>query len=189
MGDYDDAVALLVGQLLQQVKNQPAVFGVQISGWLVGKDDLRIRGQRPGDGHPLLLAAGQHGRQTLEIALVQPHRPQLFPGDLPRSGGGDLFQFHGEGDVLQHRQQGQQIVALIDHRNGIPVVEVPVDLRSRLVTVDHPSFRRQIQRCQKGQQGGFSAAGTADQGVEPSRLKRVGNVTEEELYRIIHSIF
>jgi hypothetical protein len=31
--------------------------GVEVSGRLVGKDDLRAAGQRPGDGDPLLLTA------------------------------------------------------------------------------------------------------------------------------------
>ena len=35
---------------------------IQAAGWLIGDQDRGIIGQRPGDGCPLLLAAGDSGR-------------------------------------------------------------------------------------------------------------------------------
>ena len=43
--------------------------GVEVAGRLVGEDDLGPAGERAGDGHPLLLAAGQLRRSVVEPVL------------------------------------------------------------------------------------------------------------------------
>ena len=48
-----------------------ACFAVQVAGGLVGQKDGRLGGQRPGDGHTLLLAAGELARQIPQL-LLQP---------------------------------------------------------------------------------------------------------------------
>ncbi len=45
--------------LPQQRLDGLARFGVEISGRLVGQDETRFIDEGPGDGHPLLLSAGQ----------------------------------------------------------------------------------------------------------------------------------
>lgn len=73
--DFDDPVAAggdmsVVGDdqkrrpafpvdLPQQRLDGLARFGVEISGRLVGQDETRFIDEGPGDGHPLLLSAGQ----------------------------------------------------------------------------------------------------------------------------------
>ena len=76
VGDDDDAVVFVVGQILENLHNVTAVFRVQIVGGLVGQDQLTAGGQGSGDGHPLLLTAGEHIRKTPELILFQPHLEQ-----------------------------------------------------------------------------------------------------------------
>jgi hypothetical protein len=66
MGDEDDRVSLPV-QILQQVKHIPACFGVQRAGGLVRKDHGGVAGQRAGNGHALLLAAGELRRNVFQL--------------------------------------------------------------------------------------------------------------------------
>ena len=47
------------------VEDLGAGAGVEVAGGLVGEDDLRLAGQRPGHGDPLLLAAGELARAVL----------------------------------------------------------------------------------------------------------------------------
>jgi hypothetical protein len=51
--------------LLQQRHHLGAALGVERRGWLVGKDQRRLVGQRAADRHALLLAAGQVGGQRI----------------------------------------------------------------------------------------------------------------------------
>jgi hypothetical protein len=58
MGGHDHDPARL-GQRPQQLEHPLDLDVVQVGGGLVGQDQRRVVGQGPGDGHPLLLAAGQ----------------------------------------------------------------------------------------------------------------------------------
>lgn len=57
VGYNDDAVAFFMCQTLEQGENQLTVFGVQIAGRLIRKDDARIGSQGSGNRYSLLLAA------------------------------------------------------------------------------------------------------------------------------------
>ena len=76
------------GDLPQQHEDLLAGPGVQRSGRLVGEDDLRAGHQRPGDGHALLLAAGEL-RRTVPGLIGEPdlveHRTQ--PGGVGLGAG------------------------------------------------------------------------------------------------------
>ena len=67
VGDHDDGLAELADAVAQQAEHLRAGAGVEVAGRLVGEDDLGPGDQRPGDGDPLLLAAGQ-----LRRAVPQP---------------------------------------------------------------------------------------------------------------------
>ena len=89
---------------------------VQGAGWLVAQQQLGILGQGPGDGHPLLLTAGELCREVAH-PVRQPHgaqhlrRVQGVPADL--SG-----QLH----VLQGRQVRDQVVKLKDKADVVAAV-------------------------------------------------------------------
>src|ERR1044072_1886809 len=58
MGHHGDGGPLLLGKL-KQVDNRCTVSGVEISGWLVGKDHLGVRHKGASQGDALLLPAGE----------------------------------------------------------------------------------------------------------------------------------
>ena len=99
MGDENHGVALAV-DVLEHSQHLTAGAGVQGSGGLVGQDDRRTAHQSPGDGHPLLLAAGELHRLVPPL-VSQPHLLQGRQGPLPalplRHAGvhqRDLHVFH-----------------------------------------------------------------------------------------------
>lgn len=59
MGDHDDGASGLAAGLLQKPQHLFAGLVVQGTGGLVAQQELGVFGQGPGNGHPLLLAAGQ----------------------------------------------------------------------------------------------------------------------------------
>ena len=88
-------------------------FGVQVSGGLVGKDDVRAGDKGPGDAHPLLLAAGHLTGKVVE-PVAQTHPGQKLSGGLFPLRFGYPAKHQGEGHVFRGRQLGQQIVGLKD---------------------------------------------------------------------------
>src|SRR6266566_4579527 len=72
-GVRDDHHGRPVRGLPHQPQHADGRVRVQRPGRLVGEDHLRPRDQRPGDRHPLLLAAGQFGGPAPQLAAAQPH--------------------------------------------------------------------------------------------------------------------
>ena len=80
VGDHHDGAAGR-GQRVEQVQHVLGAVAVQGAGGLVGQQQHRLGGDRPGDGHPLLLAAGQLGRR---VAQPVAETDQLQRGLRPR---------------------------------------------------------------------------------------------------------
>src|SRR3954452_16184138 len=80
MGDGDDCGVARAGQVVQEVEDHPAGLAVEVAGRLVREDDARSVGERPGDGHPLLLPAGEPGRPALLLVALELDLLQQFGG-------------------------------------------------------------------------------------------------------------
>ena len=112
MGDEDHRVPLLV-ELLEEAQHLPASAGVQGAGGLVGQDDGGLPRQRPGDGHPLLLAAGELAGKVLPF-VGKAHPLQGADRPLPALLGGDAGVQQRKLHILLHRQLWDQVVLLED---------------------------------------------------------------------------
>ena len=83
VGDQDDRPTRGM-ELAEDAHDLGAAGGVEVAGRLVGEQEGRLGDQRPGDGHPLLLAAGQLGRLVVEpVAEAEP----LERGGRPSAPG------------------------------------------------------------------------------------------------------
>ena len=101
VGDHDDGLAHLVHGPAHEAEHLRARPRVEVPGRLIGEDDLRAAGQRPGYRDPLLLAAGH---------LL---RPVLQPvADVLRRGNGrhEVERLEHEADVVPP-QPGELLVA------------------------------------------------------------------------------
>ena len=110
----------LARQQLHDLQHLPHQLGVQRGSGLVKQHDLGLHGQRPGNGHPLLLAAGQAGRHGMgffgQAHLLQQRHGfglRLFPGNTAHLARAD-------GDVVNHRQVGKQVERLEHHADIFP---------------------------------------------------------------------
>ena len=68
----DDQHRPVAHQLLDGLLHQPLALGVERAGGLVEDQDGRVAEQRPRDGHPLPLAAGEARPLLAQQALVIP---------------------------------------------------------------------------------------------------------------------
>ncbi|KAG0922044.1 hypothetical protein G6F31_020066 [Rhizopus arrhizus] len=95
-----------------------AQFGIQRGGGLVEQHQLGLDGQRPGNGHALLLAARQL-RRIVVHAFAQPHLVQQPLGQLARFAPVLTARMHrAEHDVLQRGHLRKQ-VELLEHHAGL----------------------------------------------------------------------
>ncbi len=73
VGDHHERDPPLAVDVPQQVEDRRGGLQVERRGGLVAEQDGRVVGQRPGDAHPLLLAAGELRR--VGVAVPRPARP------------------------------------------------------------------------------------------------------------------
>src|SRR4051794_26248697 len=107
--------------------------GVQVSGRLVGEDDVRPTGQRAGDGDALLLTAGQLGGPVVESVVDAEGGGDLVDPGLVAFAAG---QAHGQPDVGPGIESGDQVEGLEDEPDPVASQHgqvVVVQLRQLLV--------------------------------------------------------
>ena len=83
--DQQVAELQILLQIHQEVNDLQADGDVQRGCGFIQDDDLRVRGNGPGDGHALPLASAQFVRVDLYQSGVQPHRSQRFQRPLSSS--------------------------------------------------------------------------------------------------------
>jgi hypothetical protein len=114
--------------------------GVEVGEGLVEEDRLRSRGQRPGQGHPLLLTAGQRRRHPVAEAaeadqleaLLDPTGPPLLAGQPVPDVGADRH-VREERPVLEHHPDptalGRDVDAGPEHRRPADADRAGIRLR------------------------------------------------------------
>ena len=105
-----------VGDRAQQREDDLARLGVEVPGWLVGEDELRVVDQRPRNRQPLLFAT----RRTVGSRSAASTRPSRFTSSRPRrSAGPRPFSPCRQEDVLETRQLRQQVERLEDEPDPV----------------------------------------------------------------------
>ena len=143
-------------------------MGVQGAGGLVGQDHRRVPCQSPGNGRPLLLAAGELAGLIAQL-VAKTHHLQRDPGSLVplRLGDAGVHQRHLH--VLLERQLGQQVVLLEDEAQHL----VPDGGQLVLIHLTHiPAVQQvragggHVQAADDVHTGGLAGAGLAHDGHE-----------------------
>ena len=163
MGDDHDGNAQRIPDGFQQTQNGLGGLRVKGAGGLVAQQDVRLVGKHPGDGHPLLLSAGELGRVGLGL-LRQSHLFQQGQGLLPPLLFGNAPDFQGKADVFQHRLLLQQVKVLKNHADFLPAqAKLLLTERQQAFAVQQnvPAVRA-LQQVHTSHQRAFSRAGQAD---------------------------
>ena len=157
--DHGHAAA---GELLHDAQHVAHELGVERARGLVEQHDVRVHGQGTGDGHALLLAAGQLGGPVV-YALAQPHLLQLLLGNarglLLVAVQHLLLRQH---DVSLGREVREQVEVLEHHAHfGAHLVDVGL-LRGDLgVLEEDAAARGLLQQVHAAQKRGLARAGRA----------------------------
>src|SRR5690606_10833659 len=118
VGGHDDRRSRRVDRA-EQLHDPAGRPLVEVPGGLVGQEEHRLVGEGAGDGHPLLLPAGELGRVRLRLAR-EPDLCQEFGDPLADQGPARPGHLEGEGDVLGSRAIGQQTEILEDEADLAP---------------------------------------------------------------------
>ena len=180
------------GQLLHNLQHLSHHFGVQGGGGLVKQHDVRLHAQGPGDGHPLLLSAGKLMGKGRRLVL-QSHPLQHAQRLGLRLLFAHLFQIHrGQHQVLQHVHVVEQVEMLKHHADPLPEL-IDVQLRILQVAAVHDDLPAAalLQSVHAPQEGGFSAAGGADDDHHFPLHDLRGNVFQhlqvlKALFQVLH---
>ena len=172
MGDIDGGDAHLLLDAADLRAHGNPKLGVQVGQGLIKQKHRGFDNQGTGQGHPLLLAAGELVGHPLLHAL-QAHQLENLGDLLPDGGFVQLPQLQAVGYVVIDIVMGQQGVAL-EHHGGVPLVggqcvdglaaQVDFSLVRAFKARDHP------QGC------GFAAAGGAKQCHEGARSDFQGSI-------------
>jgi len=115
--NHDDGVALVV-EVVQHLHDLTAGGGVEVAGGLVGKDNVRLVDQCPGDGDALALTAGKLGRLMFE-PVAETELGGIFARrfDLGLAVDTGIDQRHG--DILDDGQLREQVKLLKDESDAV----------------------------------------------------------------------
>ena len=105
---YDQS---FLGHCLQDVHDKDRVRLIEVAGWLVGQDDLRVLDDRPRDGNALLLSAGKGIRKSSR---------ELLHSDVGKCSVHTL----GDHILVRKTAQPKGISDIVEDR--LPAVEVIV---------------------------------------------------------------
>ncbi|MNS72222.1 hypothetical protein D3C72_1056240 [compost metagenome] len=113
VGDHQHGAPLL-GQLAHQTEHLPHQFGIERRGGFIEQHHLGIHRQRPGNGRPLLLAAGEMtGVVVAPLPQTHPVEQQLSLGD--GLGTGHLEHLDGHLDDVLHDGHVRPEVEALEH--------------------------------------------------------------------------
>ena len=157
---------MLLVEREQQVGNAVAGLAVEVAGRFIGKQQLRLTVKGAGQGHPLLLAAGELSRKVVQ-ALAQ---PQLLQESLCLAAALAIAfaaQQRGQLNVFQRVERRYQHKGLKNEADVAGAQRRPrlfVQLVQRLPEQVNLAAASVVQPGEDRQQGRFSRAGLANQG-------------------------
>ena len=163
MGDDEKGRAGIALAGEEQVENRIAGGGIEIAGRLVGEEDLRTRGHRPGDRDALLLAARKLGGIMGET-VAETDRLKLPRGD--REGIRLAGQFQRYRDIFERGHGGKEVEGLEHDADAAAAGagEAILVERGEIGAGDmDAAVARLLEAGQHSHQGGFARPGRPQQ--------------------------
>ena len=159
VGDHHHGHALL-GEVGHDLEHLVDHLRIQRGGRLVEKHDLRLHGQGAGDGHALLLAAGEIGGILVRL-VGNAHALEQDARDLLRLGGRQpLHLGRRQRDVLQHRHVREEVEGLEDHAHlGAEPREVHVGRGDALAVHQDLALLDGLEPIDAADEGALAGAG------------------------------
>ncbi len=153
---------MLCRQILDDLQDLPCKFRVKRRRRLIKKQDIRLHGKSPGNGHPLLLPAGELEWICI-LLILKAHLLEKFPGFqkdfllLPL-----LYTQRGIRNIFHHRKMWEQ-VKILEHQTERPLI---ADLTEIL----------RLQAGSTPKKRGFAGTGRSDNAKHLTLFHFQGNI-------------
>ena len=169
----------LLRKLPHDVQNLADHLRVKRAGRLVEEQDLRFHRQRAGDGHALLLPAGELCGLSVDVGR-HADLGQVLHGDLLGLAAAALQNGHLSGDaVVQRRHVVNKIEALKNHADlGAVLGKIKVAARDVLAVVEDLPGGRGFQHIDAAQHRALAGAGGADDAQHLALFHAQADVTQ-----------
>ena len=170
MADQQERGAGLAADFADELKRVAGVAAVEVARRLVGEDELRVVGQRPGHGHALLLAGRELPREMSEL-VAQPHAlEQRFRMAAVHPATERHPEFHVLEDIVA-LEQVEGLENIPDGRGAQPVAPRLAELGHVVaVELDATAVRRE-DAGDEVEEGRLARAALAAQGQLGTGLK------------------
>ena len=176
MSDHQNGVAGGM-QLVKKVEDDVFVGFIEISRWLIGKNQFWLIDQRAGDGHALLFAAGQLRGKMGEAIAHADAMQRLFGLSFIGAAVEILRQHH----VFKRREIRHEMELLKDETNFFGAVADQLifgEFGKIDIIDDHPAGGERVQPAKNIDQGGFAGAGRAHERHPFARLHAEADAVE-----------
>ncbi len=179
MRDDDQRHIKFTVDATQQVEDLRRRGGVERAGGLIAQHDGRIVGQRPCDGHALLLAAGQLAGVAVG-QISQTDQIEQIPRTFLTLGFRRVVEFQREGHVVQHGALLEQAEVLEDHADSGAHVRQLLALHAGDVSSvdEHLAGSGAFQQVDATHQCRFARAGRAENAEDLTRIDGQVNVVQ-----------
>ncbi len=165
MGDEDEGRAFFAVEGEEEVEDDGAGGGVEVSGGLVGEEDRGAEGEGAGQGHALLLAAGELDGVVVEAAPEADAVEELAgAGATAEIAAGE---FHGKEDVLFGGEGREELVGLEDEADFAAAEEghlVLGEVGDVFAVEDDLAGGGGVEAGEESEEGAFAATGRAHDG-------------------------
>ena len=165
---HEDEAGAKVFELADHLEDFGSHLRIEGGGRLIEEQPLRLGGESPEDGDPLLLPAGELGRAFVGV-LRELEALEWLSDPFPRCRGGEAVDMNeGKGEVVEGRKMGKKVVGLEDGADLTPVGEEPGFIaRQHGAGKAHASLHREIEPGEDPQERRLAAAGGADEDERP----------------------
>ena len=170
MGGHDDDPTGS-GERAERSEDPVDLHVVEVGGGLVGEEQRRVVDERPGDGHPLLLPAGQV-TGPMRSAVGQAEPVEELVGPVPAAPAAHAGDQERRLDVLARREARDEVEGLEHDADGAAAV-LPERSTGEaghvdVAEADRPGRRRE-DAGEGGEERGLAAAARAEQQDELTR--------------------
>jgi hypothetical protein len=185
VGDQDE-VASFGSEFRDEVEHLGGHLGVQRGGGFVEEQKPGPDGHCAGDGDALALAAREVGGPFAGVGF-QSEADQEFAGLAFRLVGREAMHvLEGQRDVPEGREVGEEVVGLEDEPHAGAVLSEGglIPERERVASEADHARGGGFEAGEKAEQGGFSAAGRADEDERPYALEIQVDVLEHRMVAV-----
>ena len=182
VGDHDGAGFHRLGDLADEFGDDGEGDGVQSGEGLVVQDEVGVQGDGAREGDAPCHSAGEFGGMQ-QGGAAQPDGLEFEQGEVADGGEGEAGVLaHGEGDIVQGGEVGEQAVELEHHSDfAAEAVEFQAGHIGEVVSedADFVGFGGEELPADVAQEGGFSAAAAAHDGDDFAVSGAKGHIPQD----------